>query len=124
MLLATSGVPSQSVSQSHDEIMPYTLSREQVASYHADGYLILRAAAHSLVSPAHLQQWTAEVKGWPKVKGKWMPYEERNSQGQMQLMRTEKFVDYHSSFYDFLCGSDMANLLNQLSGDVSSPSPT
>jgi 2-aminoethylphosphonate dioxygenase len=97
--------------------MPHTLSPEQIASFHAEGYLILQASEHDLVDPADLQSWTAEVKGWPKEKGKWMTYEEINSHGQSQLLRTEKFIDYHDNFYNFLCGDDMASLLKQLSGD-------
>lgn len=98
--------------------MTYTLKPEQIADYHDKGFIILRTAEHGLVDPVRLQQWTAEVKGWPNDKGKWMHYEEVNSQGQRQLLRTEKFVDYHQGLLDFLCGSDMAELLAQLSGDV------
>lgn len=78
--------------------MPYLLSPEQIAQYHEDGFLILLAAEHNLVNPPRIGQWTAEVKAWPKEKGKWMPYEEINSQGESQLLRTEKFVDYHQNF--------------------------
>ena len=46
-----------------------------------------------------------------------MPYEEVNSNGQTQLMRTENFVEYHSDFNAFLCGEKMAALLKQLSSD-------
>ena len=99
--------------------MPYMLTPEQVSFFKKEGYLILRASEHKLVNPEQLKQWTAEVKGWPKVKGKWMPYEEVTPDGQSQLLRTEKFVDYHPEFYDFLCGDEMAALLKQLAGDVS-----
>jgi 2-aminoethylphosphonate dioxygenase len=97
--------------------MPLTLSPEQIASYHDEGYLILRTAEHHLVDPAELKEWATEVKGWPKEKG--LPYLEINSQGNQQLLRTEKFVDEHKEFYNFLCGDEMAGLLKQLSGDVS-----
>lgn len=97
----------------------HTLTPEQIAQYHKDGFLILRVQDHGLVEPQQLQQWTAEVKGWPKEHGKWMPYEEINSNGESQLLRTENFVDYHQDFSDFLCGDRMASLLKQVSGDVS-----
>ena len=48
-----------------------------------------------------------------------MPYEEINSNGESQLLRTENFVPYHQDFDSFLCGEGMAALLKQLSGDVS-----
>jgi 2-aminoethylphosphonate dioxygenase len=97
--------------------MPYTFSPEEIAQYHEEGYLILRATQHGLASPSTLQEWSAEVKGWPKEKGKWMHYDEINSQGQQQLLRTEKFVDYHPQLFSFLCGDALTNLLAQLSGD-------
>ena len=96
-----------------------SLTPEQVDQYRKDGFLVLRAQEHRLVDPQELQAWTAEVKAWPLVKGKWMPYQETNTQGHTQLLRTEKFVDYHDGFSRFLCGIDMAELLKQLSGDVS-----
>ena len=73
----------------------YVPTPEQIAQYHKDGFLILRVQEHGLVDPQQLQQWTAEVRSWPKEHGKWMPYEEVNSNGEAQLMRTENFVDYH-----------------------------
>jgi hypothetical protein len=48
-----------------------------------------------------------------------MPYDEVNSNGQRQLMRTEKFADYHEQFGNLLFGEAIANVLKQLSGDVS-----
>ena len=97
--------------------MPYTLKPEQITQYHKDGYIILRASEHDLVSPSELQKWSAEVKGWPKEPGKWMHYEEINSQGAPQLLRTENFVNYHPQLLAFLCGKPLANLLGQLSDD-------
>lgn len=96
----------------------YTLTPTQITQYHTDGYLVLRASEHRLVDPSVLQHWTNEVRSWPNnTVGKWMPYEEINSLGQRQLLRTEKFVDYHPAFHAFLCGERMAHLLKQLSYD-------
>jgi hypothetical protein len=94
------------------------LTPEQIAQFHEEGYLILRTQQHGLVESEDLQRWTQEVKGWPKVKGKWMPYEEVNVNGEKQLLRTENFVEYHQNFNDFLCGERMAGLLKQITGDV------
>ena len=103
---------------------PFTLTSEQIAKYHKDGYLLLRVEEHNLIDPQALQTWTAEVKGWPKENGKWMPYEEINQNGDPQLLRTEKFIDYHPQFQNFLCGSDVAALLKQISGNVSTAPPS
>lgn len=95
------------------------LTSEQVASYHENGYLLLRASEHQLVDPTALLQWTKEVKAWPRVKGKWMPYDEININGERQLMRTEKFIDYHPEFKSLVCGEKLAEILKAVSGDVS-----
>jgi hypothetical protein len=75
--------------------MGLTVTPEQVAQYHKDGFLLIRAAEHGLVDPKDIQAWAKQVYSWPKEKGKWMPYDEINVNGERQLMRTEKFVDYH-----------------------------
>jgi hypothetical protein len=43
-----------------------------------------------------------------------MPYDEININGERQLMRTEKFVDYHPEFDAFLRGEGITNVLGQL----------
>ena len=96
----------------------YHLTPTQISQFHEDGYLVLKVEEHGLVDPTSLQRWTAEVKGWPNEKGKWMPYQEINTQGQSQLLRTEKFVDYHDEFSVFLQGQGLATILQQVSGHV------
>lgn len=93
------------------------LNESQIAFYHEQGYLVLRANEHNLVNPPALQSWTDDVAQWPREKGKWMPYDEINSQGERQLMRTEKFADYHDQFRNLLYGSDLGHILQQLSGE-------
>jgi hypothetical protein len=99
----------------------YTVTPEQVASYNENGYLILRVGEHQLVDPTALQQWTEEVKAWPREKGKWMPYDEININGERQLMRTENFVDYHPDFRRLVCGEGLGQILKAVSGDVRFP---
>lgn len=48
-----------------------------------------------------------------------MPYDEINIHGERQVLRTEKFVDYHPEFDAFLRGASLTSLLGQLSGEVS-----
>jgi hypothetical protein len=92
------------------------LTEEQVIQYMTQGYLILQAHEHDLVKPDQLKTWTNEVASWPRAKGKWMPYDEVNSMGEQQLMRTEKFSDYHNDFGNLLFGQELAQMLRQLSG--------
>ena len=65
-----------------------------------------------------LQQWTNEVRNWPRVQGKWMPYDEVSADGRRQIMRTENYVDYHEGYGKLLLGEDIAQILKQLSNDV------
>lgn len=98
--------------------MAFALTEQQIAQYRDEGFLLVRASEHGLVSPEDLQRWSREVHSWPKEKGKWMPYDEINVNGERQLMRTEKFVDYHPEFNAFLQGAGLTNVLGQLSGAV------
>jgi hypothetical protein len=99
--------------------MSFTPTEEQIAQYHEEGFLLVRTSEHRLISPEDLQTWARQVHSWPKEKGKWMPYDEINVNGERQLMRTEKFVDYHPEFSAFLRGEGLINVLNKLSGTVS-----
>lgn len=99
------------------------LTPEQTASYHENGYLLLRADEHKLVDPIELKRWTQEVQVWPRVKGKWLPYDEININGERQLMRTERFIDYHPEFKSLVCGEQLAEILKAVSGDVYSLDP-
>ncbi|KAL2831853.1 hypothetical protein BJY01DRAFT_254138 [Aspergillus pseudoustus] len=94
-----------------------TLTPEQLSFFRKKGYLKLTAAEHGLVSPAEVQQWTNEVRSWPLERGKWMPYFEVTATGTRQLMRTEKFVDYHTQFRELLCGDALGGILAQLMGE-------
>lgn len=102
----------------------YQLNQQQISQFHKDGFLVVKATEHNLVNPQKLQEWTEEVRSWPKERGKWMPYEEVTASGQRQLMRTEKFVDYHNGFSQLLCGEALGNILAQLSDNVCTRSCT
>lgn len=97
------------------------LTPEQVAFYHQNGYLLLRVAEHQLVDPTSLEEWTREIQAWPRVKGKWMPYDEINVNGERQLMRTERFVDFHPQYESLVCGEKLGQILKAVSGDVCFP---
>ncbi|KAH8898055.1 PhyH-domain-containing protein [Thozetella sp. PMI_491] len=94
-----------------------TLTPEQIAQYHEEGYLVLRANEHGLATPEALKAWTDEIAAWPRVPGKWMQYDETTASGEKQLMRTENFADYHDGYGRLLLGPDLRGLLGQLTGD-------
>jgi hypothetical protein len=102
--------------------MPFQFTQEQIDFYHKEGYLVLRANEHKLLeNPKDLQVWSEQVKNWPRVPGKWMPYDEKSSKGERILMRTENFVDWHPEFKDLICGKALADILGALAGDVRTP---
>jgi hypothetical protein len=100
------------------------LPQEQIDFFKTQGYLVLRNEQHQLVSPVDLKAWTEDIRNWPLVKGKWMPYNEINADGGKQLMRTENYVEYHPQFHQLLCGDGIASILKQLSGEVHNSSPS
>jgi len=95
----------------------FNLTPEQINFYETEGYLVIKD--HGLVDPADLQKWTDEIMHWPAETGKWMPYNEVNTRGEKQIMRTEKIVDYHDGFRALLCGPEVLNILKSLTGKVS-----
>jgi hypothetical protein len=97
----------------------YQLSHDQLEKYHRDGFLLVAADEHKLVTGTDLQTWANEIYSWPREQGKWMPYDEVNRNGERQLMRTECFVDYHAGLKALLCGDRLAVVMRQLSGHVS-----
>jgi hypothetical protein len=66
----------------------YYLYSEQLESFEKNGYLMLP----DVLTPfevEEMQQWAAEVKGWPNRPGEHMPYEEVRADGTTGLCRTE-----------------------------------
>lgn len=66
----------------------YYLLSEQLEMFEKNGYLMLP----DVLSPdevQEMQQWAAEVKGWPNRPGEHMPYEEVRADGTTGLCRTE-----------------------------------
>jgi hypothetical protein len=118
MVLETNNIRIQFSLNRRPNLIMVVLSSSQIQKFKDDGFLILRANEHDLVDAVALQAWTDDVAQWPRVKGKWMPYEEINASGEKQLMRTEKFADYHEQFGKLLFGPAIADVLKQLSGDV------
>jgi hypothetical protein len=103
--------------------MPLTLTPAQLSFYRENGYLLLHATEHQILpDPSVLPRWSDEVRNWPlsESKGTWMPYFEETETGVRQVMRTEKFMDYHEGLKALLCSEDLGGILAQLSGDVSS----
>lgn len=93
------------------------LTEQQLAHFDGEGFLVIKAKQHNLIDPAILRIWTNEVKDLPREHNKWMPYDEVLPSGQHQIMRTEKFVEYHAGFDSLLNGEALANVLKQLTRD-------
>lgn len=96
---------------------------QQVNFFREQGYLVLRADEHKLVTPEELKIWTEEIAAWPRAPGKWMPYDETTASGERQLMRTENFTDYHNGFKKLLLGDSLRGVLAEVTGDVSDHLP-
>ncbi|OAA38561.1 Phytanoyl-CoA dioxygenase [Metarhizium rileyi] len=93
------------------------LSADQLNFYNDNGYLVLRAQDHALVSDAaELKTWADQVLNWPLEKGKWMRYFEVSASREKQPMRTENLVDYHEELKRLMCGAGLASILKQLTG--------
>ena len=98
-----------------------TLTDKQRDSFKNDGFLHILHHEHGLIGDVdELQKWTEHILSWPREKGKWMPYDEVNTKGERQLMRTEKIVDYFQPVKDLLCGDGLLSILKQLAGKVGS----
>ncbi|KDN53584.1 PhyH-domain-containing protein [Tilletiaria anomala UBC 951] len=96
---------------------PYMLSPEQITSFEQQGFLILRDFLADTSSVQTLRQWTQQVHDWPLVKGKWMPYQEKISDGRMVLTRTENYSPFHPGFNALFRGDRLMGVLKQLSGE-------
>lgn len=104
------------------------LTQAQLDFYAENGYLLLRSnellssiLPSTLAADQLLPQWADEVRNWPlsESKGKWMPYfEEVPGTGERQIMRTEKFQDYHDGFRGLLQSETLRGVLQELSGEV------
>jgi hypothetical protein len=95
----------------------YSLSAEQLQSFHDRGYLLIRGFFTSQESRL-IQQWAREIHSLPCAPGvPWMPYEEVNAEGKRVLCRTENFANSHSGFNSFLRGQRATSLLQQLAGE-------
>jgi len=96
--------------------MVYTFTDEEKAQFEKDGFLIVRQEQHQLFDPKDLYRWAYEVKAWPKVKGKWMVYEEMSTAGKVEPLKTEFFSNWHDDLRQVMREGDLLNVLQQLSG--------
>ena len=95
----------------------YSLSVEQIKSFHEHGCLLVRGFFASRESEL-LRQWAQEVHDLPCTPDvPWMPYQEVNTEGKRVLCRTENFANSHSGFDTFLRGQRVTSLLKQLAGE-------
>uniref|UniRef100_A0A060T5H2 ARAD1C05434p n=1 Tax=Blastobotrys adeninivorans TaxID=409370 RepID=A0A060T5H2_BLAAD len=96
----------------------FKLSDEQIQFYQENGFLVVPWEQHKMFDQYDIQKWTAEMEAWPRVSGKWMHYDEINSQGERQLMRMENFTDYHPKYQEFVRGDFVGDIFRQLTGQT------
>lgn len=92
------------------------ISSDQIQFFQKNGYLVIPQSEHQLFEGSDIQRWCSEVESWERQKGKWLPYDEINCDGERQVMRVEKFVDYHPAFDKFFKKGPVLNMLKQISG--------
>ena len=97
--------------------MARTVSADEKAFFHANGYLIIR----NLCTPdetSDLQKWAQEVHDWRTDESSpWMPYEEINASGKRVLCRTENYASSHAGLNSLLRGEKPLGVLRELSGE-------
>jgi len=97
--------------------MPYKFTDEELSFFKKNGFLILPLSKHKLFDPEVLYKWAYEIKNWPKEKGKWMAYDEINSEGERQMMKVEYFSHWHDGMSHLMREGDIPDLMSQLSGN-------
>ena len=94
-----------------------TLTREQVALFQADGFVIVPG----LFGAAELEQidaWAEEVHAWPETAGRHMMYfEESCADSGRILNRIENVLPYHGGFHALAVGPKMQGACGQLFGE-------
>jgi hypothetical protein len=101
-----------------------SLTENQIRAYKEQGYLILRAEEHFLVTADEVKQWAEDIYNWPSETGKWMAYMETSTTGKKQPMRTEKLIEYHEQLRDLLLGDVVLGWLEQLTEKVRLEDPS
>ncbi len=92
------------------------LSRAEIATFHYDGYLVVRG----LFRPAEvaaIRRWTDEVQCWPETAGRHMMYFEQSGGGERILNRMENVLPYHEGFRGIATGPQLQGACGQLLGE-------
>jgi len=93
------------------------LSEQQIARFHADGFLLVRGM-YSADEVAAISEWTDNVAAMPEVPGKYMMYfEESRADGSRILCRIENFVPYHEGFSKLITARRMQLAVSELFGE-------
>lgn len=92
----------------------YTLTKEQVESYHNDGFLLIEDF-FSIDEHGTLGAYCNEFQNWAQEKGKWMQYYELNTvTGENQLCRTENFTPFHDGMSSYVKSPRLLQVLKEL----------
>ncbi|KAJ2499547.1 hypothetical protein GGH96_003468 [Coemansia sp. RSA 1972] len=95
----------------------YTLTQEQIDSYHKDGFLKI-TDIYTAEEAEMLIKQVREIQTWPDAPGKWMNYYELNkATDKMLLCRTENFTPYNTYTRELVTGARIMGVLEQLTGE-------
>lgn len=95
----------------------YSLTKEQVQSYHIDGFLLIKDF-FSADEHRTLRAYCDEFQNWAQEKGRWMQYYEPNTvTGESQLCRTENFTPFHSGMSSYVKSLRLMQVLKELHGE-------
>jgi ectoine hydroxylase-related dioxygenase (phytanoyl-CoA dioxygenase family) len=93
------------------------LSREQVESFHRDGFVLVRGL-YSPAEIAEIGEWTDEVAARPETPGKQMMYFETSQADASRILcRIENFVPFHEGFSRLITTRRMQQAVTELFGE-------
>lgn len=98
-------------------MLNYQLSKEDLASWEQNHYLVLRNPFPEQ-DVETIQSWVQDLFSWPDSPGKWMKYYEKsNLSGDQLLCRVENFIPFHQDLRNFICSATIFSILEQLMGE-------
>jgi hypothetical protein len=96
--------------------IPGPLSREQIATFRRDGFVIVPQLIDA-DRMAGIRKWTDDVQAWPETPGKWMKYFEQEAGGPRLLNRIEDVLPFHREFRELANSAALAGGCGQLFGE-------
>ncbi len=94
------------------------LTQEQIATFHRDGYLIVRGL-YSAQEMAEISRWADDIAAYTEAPGRYMMYFESSKlDGSCILNRMENFYPYHENFRRMFDSEKLLGSASQLFGEL------